>query len=75
MNVNGNNLTNFTLCTVEPPLGGHSNEQSFPSCSQKPFCCFPFPIISINGIHFQTDVFDSKCQSDLLTLITIKFDE
>ena len=26
-------------------------------------------------LHFRTDLFDSKCQSDLLTPIAIKFDE
>ena len=26
-------------------------------------------------VHFRTDLFDSVCQSDLLTLIAIKFDE
>ena len=39
--------------------------------------CSPAPhsvgrgIISINGTYFQTDLFDSKSQSDLLTLIAI----
>ena len=26
-------------------------------------------------VHFRTDLFDSMCQSDLLNLIAIKFDE
>ena len=29
---------------------------------------------SLNGIYLRTDLFDSKCQLDLLTLITIHFD-
>ena len=72
VNVNGHNLMHFTLCTVEPPLGGHSNKRSSPFYSPKSIL---FPIISINGIHFRTDLFYSKSQSDMLTLITIKFDE
>ena len=28
-----------------------------------------------NGMYFQTDLWDSRCQADLLTLINIQFDE
>ena len=41
----------------------------------------PPPVTKINGehfnecVHYGTDLFDSKCQSDMLTLIAMKFDE
>ena len=74
MNVNGHNLMNFTLCTVDSPLNGHSNERSSPFYSRK-MCVVSHHFNTVNGIHFQTDLFDSKYQLDPLTLTTVKFDE